>query len=137
MIQNFCNGEHCSKCGACCTNYLYLTTKEIKDIKRYINKHKIKDNFESVRDKQIVLMCPFVSNEGCLIYEHRPEICKKFQCNMDKSLMEYNKKYFFNNLKYHAVDMRKEFYNFSYTHEQLLSAAKVIYNRGGDDIHDL
>ena len=51
--------------------------------------------------------------------------------------MEYNKKYFFNNLKYHAVDMRKEFYNFNYTHEQLLSAAKVIYNRGGDDIHDL
>ena len=82
-------------------------------------------------------MCPFVSNEGCLIYEHRPEICRKFQCNMDKSLIEYNKKYFFNNLKYHVVDMRKEFYNFSYTHEQLLSAAKVIYNKGGDDIHDL
>jgi len=62
----------------CCSNILPLTTKEIKKIRRYIKKHRIKpvSNLGG-------LDCPFCDyskQDKCLIYEVRPEICRKFFC---------------------------------------------------------
>ena len=36
------NGE-CSQCGSCCTNFLPMTRKEIREIRRYIKKHGVKE----------------------------------------------------------------------------------------------
>ena len=111
-ITNFCENNQCSKCGNCCTNFLYLTEKEIRRIHRYIEKKKIKDFFEDVRENSVVLYCPFRKDDGCSIYKERPEICRQFQCNLSPFIIEKNKQYFKNKEHYKPVDMRLEFYDF-------------------------
>jgi hypothetical protein len=41
-VYDFTDNGECVKCGNCCTNFLPMSDKEIKVIKRYIKKHKIK-----------------------------------------------------------------------------------------------
>lgn len=37
-VYDFTKDEKCSSCGACCSNYLPLSSGEIKEIKRFFSK---------------------------------------------------------------------------------------------------
>ena len=79
------NGE-CSSCGACCSNLLPLTKKEVRTIAQYIAKHKIQpiDHVPAtLTEKPLDGICPFRDDihEKCIIYEVRPLICKIYRCN--------------------------------------------------------
>lgn len=80
------NGE-CSNCGACCSNLLPLTKKEVRTIAEYIQKHNIKpiNHLPATLTNEETLdgICPFRDdiNEKCTIYEARPYICKIYRCN--------------------------------------------------------
>lgn len=78
-VFDFTKDGKCSGCGQCCSNYLPISSKEIKEIKRYVKKHHIteqKHNYPSV--VAFDLTCPFLDDskekEKCLIYPVRPEI---------------------------------------------------------------
>lgn len=75
------NGK-CSNCGQCCSNCLPLSDAEVKRIKVYIKKHKIKEQRHNVM-VGVDMTCPFRDerNKKCLIYEIRPAICREFMCN--------------------------------------------------------
>ena len=109
-VTNFTKNNKCSNCGQCCTDFLPLSSKEIKNIKHYIKVHNIKEQRHNVA-AGIDITCPFrdEKNKKCLIYEVRPEICKRFICNDDKEKIFSNKRYFIN--KYNPVFMRSEFFN--------------------------
>lgn len=97
------NGQ-CSGCGNCCSNILMLTDKEIINIKKYIEKN----NVQPVNRNTIfnfVNICPFLNFDNqCNIYEIRPEICRKFSCNinMNEDLSDYT--------TVKAIDMIATFY---------------------------
>lgn len=113
-LYDFTKDGKCSGCGACCSNLLPLSRKEIKEIHRYIKKHNIKPykrNPPTALPIEIDMTCPFLDEskdcEKCMIYPVRGEICRSFICN-DPHGARKNKKLLHN--KYEAVDMRKEFY---------------------------
>lgn len=94
MLSDFQNGTYdftcdgkCIGCGECCSNILPLATKEIKEIKRYVTKHKIKQikHGATVCKEQLDLVCPFLDNskdkDKCLIYPVRPMVCRMFICD--------------------------------------------------------
>ena len=37
-VYDFTKDGKCSSCGSCCSNYLPLSSKELKEIKRYVKK---------------------------------------------------------------------------------------------------
>lgn len=99
----------CSNCGQCCSNALPMSRKEVKTIKRYIKKHQIAEQRHNAM-QGIDMTCPFRNDvtKSCLIYEVRPEICRKFQCN---NSFEYTAKCKFDLHKRNSiVFMRHEFY---------------------------
>lgn len=81
-----CDGK-CTGCGECCSNVLSLTTKEIKEIKRYVAKHHIQQvkHTNVIATKALDMTCPFLdiskSKDKCLIYPVRPKICRDFICD--------------------------------------------------------
>lgn len=82
----------CSGCGNCCSNYLPLSKDEIRDIKYYIRLKGIREQRHVVgplAKPLIDLTCPFLDetkpDKKCAIYEHRPEICRTFMCNVPPS----------------------------------------------------
>lgn len=105
------NGE-CSGCGSCCSNYLPLSSKEIKEIHRYIKKHKIKEQkcFVPLVNDAMDLTCPFRSEkeQKCLIYSIRPEICRSFRCDYPRKKIRMKKDTL--HKRYQVVEMRKEFF---------------------------
>lgn len=105
------NGE-CSQCGSCCSNYLPISSKEIKEIRRYVKKHKIKEQkiLAPVSGEVLDVTCPFRDdlNKVCLIYQLRPQICRSFRCDYPRKKIQLNKELFHG--KYDVVDMRKEFF---------------------------
>lgn len=111
-LYDFTNDGKCSGCGQCCSNYLPISSKEIKEIKRYVKKHHIteqKHNYPSV--VAFDLTCPFLDDskakDKCLIYSARPEICRSFVCN-DPNGASKNKKLM--HKKYTAINMRETFF---------------------------
>lgn len=81
-IYDFTRQGNCSNCGSCCSTMLPLSNEEVKRIKAYVKKHKIKEQ----RHNFIVgvdMTCPFrdEANKKCLIYPIRPAICRQFMCN--------------------------------------------------------
>lgn len=101
VVNHTINGK-CSQCGQCCTNVLMLSNKEIKRIKKYIEKNNIKPiNRNNVLTTIYNNTCPFLSeNNRCNIYEVRPEQCKHFICS------EYmNNKNYFNHLDKKIINM--------------------------------
>ena len=42
-IYNFTKDGECTGCGSCCSNLIPMNGKEIKEIRRYIRKHDIKE----------------------------------------------------------------------------------------------
>jgi hypothetical protein len=94
MIADFKNGTYnftcdgkCSCCGDCCSNFLPISRKEIKEIKRYIVKHNIKrvNHKPAVATNFLDMTCPFLDpdggNEKCRIYPVRPYVCREFICD--------------------------------------------------------
>lgn len=70
------NGE-CIQCGACCSNYLPMTRKEIATIHRYVKKHNVKEynHLFPVSQQTLDMTCPFMDDsklkEKCRIYAVR------------------------------------------------------------------
>ena len=110
-LYDFTVDGKCSECGSCCSNFLPISSKEIKQIEWYIRKHHIKECRHNFTASLMDLTCPFLmddkAKEKCSIYPVRPEICKSFVCNdpqgarKNKALMHK---------KYKPVDMRETFF---------------------------
>ena len=81
---HFVDGK-CSHCGECCGHLLPLSGADIKRLRRYVKKHKIKQqaNFDVLR-YDILQDCPFLisgkTEERCAVYPARPDICRLFDC---------------------------------------------------------
>ena len=108
-ITDFTENGKCSNCGQCCSNLLPMSEQEIKRIKAYIKKHRIKEQRHNVA-VGIDMTCPFrdEANRKCLVYEVRPAICRKFMCN-HKTEDIMKAKFDLHRIN-QVVLMRKEFY---------------------------
>lgn len=111
-LYDFTKNGKCTRCGACCSTFLPISSKEIKEIKRYVKKHHIteqKHNYPSV--VAFDLTCPFLDDskakDKCTIYPVRPEICRDFICNNPDGARK-NKKLM--HKKYAPVNMREVFF---------------------------
>lgn len=93
-VTDFTNNGVCSQCGGCCTDLLYISEKETKTIRRYIERHNITEHTnKSALDTShaIDVTCPFLTDDGkCQIYEVRPSICKLFKCDMSENEIMQN-----------------------------------------------
>lgn len=105
------DGE-CSNCGECCSNFLPVSRKEIKEIHRFIAKRRVKEQRHIIPtvEKAIDFTCPFRDNaeRRCVIYPVRPAICKDFRCDKPAKNIQADKAMYHG--KYMVVDMRKEFF---------------------------
>ena len=84
-ITDYTKCGKCSQCGECGSGLLPVTDYEIKLIKKYIKKHKVKEitcNFP-LTGEITDMTCPFRDNtkKKCNIYDVRPKICRIFLCN--------------------------------------------------------
>lgn len=79
-MNNTINGK-CSCCGGCCGRFLPLTDKDIARVKYQVEVRKLKPQ----RPEIIIgedLTCPFLTKDKkCIIYNHRPYICRLFKCD--------------------------------------------------------
>lgn len=102
----------CSGCGSCCSNLLPVSAKEIKTIKRYIQKHGITEQRHRYPTATPIpdMTCPFRSEteRKCLIYEVRPMICRDFRCDKPGKKIQADKALY--HAKYKPVDMRETFF---------------------------
>lgn len=82
IVKDYTLNGKCSNCGQCCSNCLPLSEAEIRRIKAYVKKHKIKEQRHNAM-VEVDMTCPFRDerNRKCLIYEIRPAICRQFMCN--------------------------------------------------------
>lgn len=87
---DFTDNGKCIQCGACCSNYLPMTEKEIKIIKKYIKDNEIKEckHMMVLANPAMDFTCPFLNTnkdkEKCTIYPVRPTICRDFICCLGK-----------------------------------------------------
>ena len=113
-VYDYTNDGKCSGCGNCCSNYLPISTGEIKDIKRYIQKHHIEEHVRvaPTTEPTLDMTCPFLDEtkekDKCTIYPVRPQICRIFICNQPPSKVRMNKAHF--NRSRTLVDMRETFF---------------------------
>lgn len=114
-VYNFCKDGKCIGCGQCCSDFLPLSSKEIKNIKRYMKKKHIKECVHTIlpsNEPTLDMTCPFLDTskekDKCTIYEVRPEICRVFQCDQPPSKIQANKALFWKNRK--PCSMRKIFF---------------------------
>lgn len=113
-VFNFCKDDKCIGCGKCCSDLLPLSGKEIKEIKRYMKKHHIKQHRRNLPTVNALLdaTCPFLDEskdcDKCDIYEVRPQICRVFQCNQPPSKVKANKHLFWRDRQ--PCSMRKVFF---------------------------
>lgn len=113
-VYDFTKDGKCTGCGECCSRYLPLSEREIKDIKRYIAKHHIKEcrHAAPLAEPAEDWLCPFLDGtkpkDKCTIYQVRPQICRAFVCNQPPSKVRANKELFWRTRM--PVDMRQEFF---------------------------
>lgn len=127
-ITNFTVNGKCSNCGACCSNLLPLSDKEVQEIKRYVKKHNIKEQRHNAFSGYD-MTCPFRDevNKKCLIYPIRPAICRQFMCNhtiadIRKAKVDFHK---INRI----VFMRNEFFGNKEDKEYLSAVMKMAFER--------
>lgn len=105
------NGE-CSQCGQCCSDLLPVSSKEIKEIRRYIKKHHIKECIRRppTTENTFDLTCPFRDDEKkiCTIYAVRPAICRDFRCDKPRKKIMADKQMYRG--RYTVVSMREIFF---------------------------
>lgn len=111
-IYDFTKNGKCIQCGSCCSNLLVMTDTEIETIRKYIQKHNIKEHKHvlPLAEPTIDMTCPFLNdskqNEKCDIYEVRPRVCREFICcPSDRKPLDM--KYA---LKCKPINVRSEFY---------------------------
>lgn len=104
------NSFKCKKCGQCCSNYLPLTTEEIKRLKKLAKKENKPIYLKDWKD-----CCPFLNSKmQCDIYKDRPIICQEYNCynfenhTYSKRFMQILEK---EENKFRLVDIRKEIFN--------------------------
>lgn len=110
-VKNLTENGKCSNCGECCSNYLPLSEHEIVVIKKYIETHGIKEVVRATPLLHVAdIMCPFRSDIGkkCLIYPVRPNICKRFKCDVSAEKWSPVKEDFYR--RYSMYSMRATFY---------------------------
>lgn len=109
-VYDFTDNGKCTQCGACCSNYLPMTQKEVDVIHRFVKKHDIKEfkHLFPVSNDTFDMTCPFMDDskqkEKCRIYSVRPEICKQFICSKEKKPFNGHWQ------QYSIVDVRSEFF---------------------------
>ncbi len=117
---------NCSNCGECCMNFIPLSHKELKNIKRYVKKNNIREIMHTLplTGKTLDLTCPFRDNinNKCVIYPVRPLICKQFICNKNCNKMKDMLLY-----RHGMIDLRKEVFGHDIGDE--------IMNYIGEDIN--
>lgn len=107
----------CTQCGACCSNLLPMTDKEITVIRNYIKKHHIKECNHSIplAKPALDMTCPFLDTsnrtEKCTIYSVRPAICKCFLCSEPKGALKH--KELLQEIR-KPVNVREEFFSEKY-----------------------
>lgn len=113
-VYDFTKDGKCSGCGQCCSAYIPLSSSEIKEIKRYIKKHHIREqkHFAPTMTPTLDLTCPFLDDskekDKCTIYSVRPQICRCFICSKPPSKVKENKELFWRTRK--PCDMRETFF---------------------------
>lgn len=111
-VYDFTKDGKCSQCGQCCGRYLPISEKELKEIKRYVKKHRIKPQRHLMPSVEptLDLTCPLRndSERKCMAYNVRPAICKFFRCDNSRKDIQATKREF--HAKYRVVDMRKEIF---------------------------
>lgn len=86
-VYNLTDNGKCTGCGACCSNFLPMTDKEVSTIRQYIKKHNIKaqKHFFPTTKATEDFTCPFLNTnkpkDKCTIYPVRPLVCRKFICD--------------------------------------------------------
>ena len=109
-VYDFTKNGKCSQCGQCCANFLPMSEKELKIIKRYVKKYHIKPqkHFAPTIEPTLDLTCPLRNDaeQKCMCYEVRPQICRSFLCSNPKNGIWATKQEF--HAKYRVVDMREE-----------------------------
>jgi len=115
-LEEFRNGTYdftkdgvCVKCGACCTNFLPMTEREIRIIKAYVKRNGIKPHDHSIpfAKKSVDWVCPFMDGgkeEKCDIYKVRPRICQLFICDPKR------RKHFKDDDGMRTIDVRETFF---------------------------
>lgn len=115
-LYNLTKDGKCTGCGQCCSNVLPLTSGEIRQIKRYIKSHGIKEQkhtFPAVLAKPVAydMTCPFLDDsrekDKCTIYKVRPGICRCFLCSEPHGMIEYPEMFAETRI---PVDMRETFF---------------------------
>lgn len=112
-IYNFTRDGECTGCGSCCSNLLPMNGKEIKEIRRYIRKHDIKEcrrMFPAVK-QPLDMTCPFLDiskgKDKCRIYPVRPFVCREFICDNEQRAKVKREELCKNR---RIVDVRREFF---------------------------
>ena len=111
-VYDFTKDGKCSQCGQCCANFLPMSEKELKTIKRYVKKHHIKPqkHLMPTVEPTVDFTCPMRNDaeRKCMCYEVRPQICRSFLCSNPKNGIMAAKQEF--HAKYRVVDLRKEIF---------------------------
>lgn len=112
-IYNFTVNGKCSQCGACCSDLLPMSEKEIREIHRFINKNGITEckHLLPTANPCMDMTCPFLDtdkkSEKCIIYPVRPAICRQFICDSEKRA-KHNRELLKQTRR--IVDVRREFF---------------------------
>lgn len=106
------NGK-CSRCGQCCSNFIPLTSSELKELQE-LTKTDIEVQLKTDDKGRVYMLCPFLimtqdSNETrCSIYDKRPSVCKMFRCDG-----KLDTKYFKKD-SYIVTDLMKDVIHYDY-----------------------
>lgn len=129
-ITDFTVGGKCSNCGQCCGGVLPLRKADIANIHAYMRDHEIKEQHGNVMMGGVDLSCPFRDDVRgkCLVYEVRPEICRRFMCNYSlEDIMRV--KHMFHE-RFDVVFMRSEFFGNKDAEEAFKTMQKLLIEMG-------
>lgn len=124
-IIDFTDGGKCSNCGQCCSDFLPLSSEEVKRLKKYIKEHGIQEQRHNFLNG-VDVTCPFrdEANRKCTVYEVRPAICRQFMCNHTEEDIR-KAKFDFHRIN-KVVAMRSEFFGSTEDSDFLSGLFKLV-----------